>query len=453
MSNPPRRPKPTGQRASSGPYVSLVTGPSGPTERASKRVVTTMALAQFGLFVALLAPVTVSLALKTQQLVPGDQAAVVNGNVLSIAALFALVANPVIGRLSDITLSRFGRRRPWMFLGAIGFVASLTIVALAPNVPVLIAGWCLAQLTGNAILGPLLATIADQVPPEQRGSVSANVGVMQNVGILAAAFVASWFVTDMLLLFVAPAVFALITVWLYCFVLPDRAITTRPDVGGWKGLLFTFWVNPLKHPDFGWVWLSRFLLTLASFLFVAFRLFFLQEEVGLSQQGAVDTLTVGVLIYTIALVITAKLGGWLSDRMLNRKVFVIGSTAVFAVGLILLAHTTTVPMFYVVEAIMGAAYGVYVAVDTALVVDVLPNPDDAAKDLGVLNIANALPQSLAGAVGAFLLGLGAVGNNYTALFWGAGVIAVLGALTILPVRHRMTRNADGTITGSIATRG
>jgi MFS family permease len=160
-----------------------------------------------------------------------------------------------------------------------------------------------------------------------------------------------------------------------------------------------------------------------------------------------------VLIYTIALVITAKLGGWLSDRMLNRKVFVIGSTAVFAVGLILLAHTTTVPMFYVVEAIMGAAYGVYVAVDTALVVDVLPNPDDAAKDLGVLNIANALPQSLAGAVGAFLLGLGAVGNNYTALFWGAGVIAVLGALTILPVRHRMTRNADGTITGSIATRG
>lgn len=417
-----------------GNYVSIVSGTTGPTDRAPKRVVYGMALAQFGLFIGLLAPVTVSLALKTQTLVPEAEAATTNASILAVAAFVALVANPIIGRLSDLTTSRFGRRRPWMFVGVIAFVGALTIVAVATDIPTLLLGWCLAQLTGNAVLAPLLTTIADQVPPEQRGGVSANVGVAQNVGVLVAAFIASLFVTNMLALFLVPALIAFVTVAIYCFVLPDTAITQRPDLGGWKAFLFTFWVNPLKHPDFAWVWVSRFLITLASFLFVVFRLFFLQKEVGLSVQEATNVLTLGVLIYTVALVIFAKIGGWLSDRLKNRKVFVISSTVVFAVGLILLAHTTTVGMFYVVEVIMGAAYGVYVAVDTALVVDVLPNPDDAAKDLGVLNIANALPQSLAAAVGAVLLSVGGGTENYTALFWGAGIIGIIGALTILPVR-------------------
>lgn len=409
--------------------------PASPTERrAPARVIYGMALAQFGLYVALLAPVTVSLAIKAQTLVPAAQAAPVVGSVLSIAAIVALISNPLFGRLSDRTMSRFGRRRPWMLAGGVVFVAALTLVALAPNPGVLLLGWCLAQLAGNAILSPLLATIADQVPEEQRGDASANVGVMQNLGIMVAAFVASWFVSDMLLLFVVPALFALATVVLYCVLLPDRPLTERPAFGGWKALLLTFWVNPLRHPDFAWVWISRFLITLASFLFITFRLFFLQKEIGLALPDALSALTLGVLIYTIALALCAKIGGALSDRTGRRKIFVIGSTVLFAVGLVLLSVTRTVPMFYGIEALMGAAYGCYIAVDTALVVDVLPNPEESAKDLGVLNIANALPQSLAGAIGALLLTVGGRTENYAALFWGAGIIGLLGALTILPVR-------------------
>lgn len=409
---------------------------STPTQHAPARVMYGMALAQFGLWVALLAPVTVSLAIKVQTIVPADEAAPVVGTVLSVAAFVALIANPLCGRLSDLTLSRWGRRRPWMLIGGVAFVGALTLVALAPTPGVLLVGWCLAQLSGNAILSPLLATIADQVPPDQRGGASANVGVMQNVGIMAAAFVASWFVSNMLLLFIVPALFAFATVVLYCVVLPDRPLTERPQLGGWKALILTFWVNPLRHPNFAWVWISRFLITLASFLFVTFRLYFLQHEIGLTLPDALSALTIGILIYTIALAVCAKIGGWLSDRTGNRKAFVMGSTVLFAVGLALLSFTDTVPTFYGIEALMGAAYGVYVAVDTALIVDVLPNPEESAKDLGVLNIANALPQSLAGAVGAFLLTFGGATDNYTALFWGAGVIGVLGALTILPVRLR-----------------
>ena len=408
-----------------------------PTHRAPTRVVVTMAIAQFGLVVALLAPVTVSLALKTQTLFDGDTgaAAVANASVLSIAAFFALVANPVFGRLSDLTTARFGRRRTWMVIGLVFFVISQLIVALAPTVPVLLVGWCLAQVAGNAILAPLLATIADQVPPAQLGSVSANVGVTQNLGILAAAYVATLFVSNMLALFLVPAIIAVITVGIYCAVLPDTPITERPHLGGFFDTLKTFWVNPVQHPDFGWAWISRFLMTLGVFFFITFRLFYLQAEIGLAVAEATQVLTLGVLLYTIALVITAKIGGWLSDRTGRRKPFVIASTAIVGIALAMLAHATTVPAFYAVEIVMGIGYGVYVAVDTALVIDVLPDPDNAAKDLGVLNIANALPQSLAPAIGALLLGIGGLaGSNYTALFWGAGITVVLGALTIIPIK-------------------
>ncbi|MFH5824757.1 MFS transporter [Georgenia sp. AZ-5] len=405
-----------------------------PTEKAPRRVVVLMALAQFGLFVALLAPVTVSLALKVQTLVPASQAAGALGMVLSVAAFMALVANPVIGRLSDRTASRWGRRRPWMVAGSAVFLLGLATVALAGAVPMVLVGCLLSQLGGNMILAPLLTTIADQVPRSQRGSVSANVGVMQNLGILAAAYVASWFVSNMLLLFVVPAAFAILTVLAYCVVLPDRQVRVHPDTDGWKALLRTFWVDPRRHPDFAWAWWSRFLVQLTAFLFITFRLFFLQTRVELPTEEAVQAITTGVLIYTAAVVVTAKVGGWLSDRLQRRKVFVIVATLLFALGTYLLVHVDSVSSFYAIEALMGAGFGMYYAVDMALVCDVLPNPDDAAKDLGVMNIANALPQSLAGVLGGFLLNVGSEGTNYTLLFLVAGIIGLLGAAAIVPIK-------------------
>ena len=84
---------------------------------------------------------------------------------------------------------------------------------------------------------------------------------------------------------------------------------------------------------------------------------------------------------------------------------------------------------------MGVAYGIYVGVDLALVVDVLPNPDDSGKDLGVFNMANALPQTVAPLFGAALLAVASADNqNYTLLLYTAGVASLLGALIVLPIK-------------------
>ncbi len=83
-------------------------------------------------------------------------------------------------------------------------------------------------------------------------------------------------------------------------------------------------------------------------------------------------------------------------------------------------------------AIGGLGFGVYMAVDLALVADVLPDKDNAAKDLGVFNIAGALPFSVAPALAPAILAIGH--GNYGVLYAVAGVCAIIGATAILPVK-------------------
>jgi MFS family permease len=137
----------------------------------------------------------------------------------------------------------------------------------------------------------------------------------------------------------------------------------------------------------------------------------------------------------VALVFTGWVAGRISDRTGRRKFLVAGSTLLFGVGIGLLSQVSTLTGFYVVEAVLGVAYGIYVGVDLALVVDVLPNPDDSGKDLGVFNMANALPQTVAPLIGAALLGVGSATNqNYSLLLYVAAAASLVGALIVLPIK-------------------
>jgi MFS family permease len=403
-----------------------------PTEPVRPLFITGFAVAQLALFIALLGPVMVSMAIKVIDVVGTANAPSTQGLVLSVGAVAALIANPLFGRLSDRTTSRWGRRRPWMVGGAIGLAVFLLVIALAQNVPMLIVGWFGAQVTANACFSAYLATLADQVPPSQAAKISALGGVMQNVGVLAALYVAKLFATSMLPLFMVPAVIGILGMVFFAFVLPDKQLHHKPPSEGLKSWVETFWVSPRRHPDFAWAWWSRFLLYLGSFLFTTFRVFWMVDHLGLTAARAAGVVFNGVLIYTLVLVVVGQVAGILSDRVGRRKVFVFGSTALFAIGLALLTQVDSVSGFYVAEALLGAAFGIYMGVDLALVLEVLPNPEDSAKDLGVFNIANALPQSIAPALGAVLIGVGT--KNYDLLYVTAGVLTFLGALAIIPIR-------------------
>lgn len=408
-----------------------------PREPKSPGFVFALGFAQFGLFVALLGPVIVSMALKVNTLLPDPTARTsALGLALGVGAVAAFVGNALFGRLSDRTTSRFGRRRPWMVGGVLVMAAALLLISQAGSVPMLAVGWFIAQLGANAAFSPFIATLADQLPEKQHAKVSAMVGIMQNVGVLAASLLASRLTDNMLLLFMIPAAIGVIGMVVYAVVLPDPVLDTKPPRLTLRDVAQTFWVNPIAHPDFGFAWWSRFLIILSSFLFTTFRLNFLVDRVELTEAGAAQAIATGILIYTVVLVLAGWAAGVVSDRTGRRKALVASSTLLFGVGVALLAHASSLPAFYLVEAIMGLAYGIYMSVDMALILEVLPNRDDSGKDLGVFNMANAIPQSAAPFLGSLLLaaGAGSTGPNYTLMLWAAALVALVGAVVVLPIR-------------------
>lgn len=402
------------------------------TKRVGKGYLAALFLGQFGIFFAILSPVVVSLQLKATQMNP-DSPETIIGSVLPIGALGALVANPLFGALSDRTKTRWGRRRPWLLAGIVALTLGLVWVAASTTVLMLTFAWLFCQLASNAAFAALVASLADNVPEEQRGRASSVLGLAQNVSILAGTYLAVFLVSNLPLLFVVPGVVGVVLVIVYVLVTPDHLPTVPVKPFSVKQIAGTFWTNPITNPDFGFAWWSRFLITLATYMFTTYRLLYMQEQIGLTAADAVGAVAFGVLLYTIALFVSLTVSGWLSDKLHRRKIFVAGSTLLFAVGLVMLAHAETVGIFYFAEIVLGFAYGIYVAVDTALTIDVLPNPQHPGKDLGVINIANSLPQSLAPALGLLLLGLGA-GDNYTALLWGAGIVALVGAAVVVPIK-------------------
>lgn len=394
-----------------------------------------LVLAQFGLFLALLGPATVSIQLKVQTLT-GDAAeqASMTAMVIAPGALAAVIFNAVGGRLSDRTTSSLGRRRPWMVLGIVGLALSLLLIALATGPLLMAIGWFISQAFANVAFAAFLGSVADQLPSEQYGKTSGLIGVAQNMGVMVATWLSAAFSSNMLLLFMVPAVLGLVLVVAYALMLPEPVLKENRYPFNLRELIATFWTNPLRYPDFGLAWWGRFLIILASYLFVTFRVLYMTNHLGLAAGAATAAVAVGVTIYTVASMVAGLAAGWISDKLGRRKVMVAVAILVFGIGTYGLLHADTVAGFYVCEAIMGVAYGMYLAVDLALVLEVLPNRENAGKDLGVFNMANALPQSLAPGVGGFLLAKLGGGTDFTALLVAAAISAVAGAILTMFIR-------------------
>ncbi|WP_372348393.1 MFS transporter [Streptomyces sp. KL116D] len=397
------------------------------------RLVVGMAAGQLGIFLALLTPILVSLQLKIQSILPEDDQVSALGIITTTGSVAAMLANPFFGRLSDRTASRFGRRRPWLALGMLGLLAGLLIIATAGNVAVITVGFVIASASANAALAAFVATVADNVPESRRGKISGLLGIMQNLAPTTGTWIAKYFTDQMLLLFLVPSVIGILLVIGYMLVLPDKPLDHKPPREGFKAVLRTYWVNPKQHPDFAWTWLSRFLLTLANWMFTTFRLIYLQHEMGLTAASATETLAIGVLIYGLVVMSASQTAGWLSDRFGRRKPFIAVAAVLFGVGMLILSQADTIALFYCAEVVLGLGFGTYLGVDLALVIDVLPDTENPSKDLGIFNIAMSAPQIFAPALGALLISLGG-GHNYAILLITASLVCLGGALAILPVR-------------------
>lgn len=399
----------------------------------SKWFITRYTLANIGLWTALLAPVVIGLQLKLLSIDEQNAA----GNlalVAGVGAFLAMAANPIFGRLSDRTTSRLGRRKPWIVTGTLLSLAGLTFIGSASTIWEVLLGWCIVQITFNAALAALRAILADKVPVKQRGTVSGFMGAGTGIGTLLAAISVNLVSSTPFWVMVLPGIIGTLLILQFVIGLKETPMPKK-DVPPFKlsQLIGSLWLNPLKHPDFGWAWISRFLVFIGIATVITYLAFYIISRFEFTPEKAAETVTITLGITTIILVAGSFLGGWLSDKFKRRKIFVFLSSLVMVTALYLLATATDLSVLYIAAALIGLSQGTYAAVDLALVADVLPSKKDSAKDLGVFNIADALPQSVAPAIAPIFLAINGP-NNYSSLYIAVAIIAVIGALAILPVR-------------------
>ncbi|MET9514676.1 MFS transporter [Streptomyces sp. NPDC002994] len=366
----------------------------------------------------------VLLALQVEDVDPANKVANL-GLVAGVAAIFATVFNPVAGALSD----RSGRRNPWILGGGLLAVPAMFLLGSVHTVLMITIAWCLGQAVMNVYQAAITSVVPDRVPMTARGKASAAVGLGLPFGSTLGALIGAAFSDDYRTGYLIFGVLVAASAVLFTSCAREQRMPARQPLPVREQL--AAFAGALKSHDFRWAFIGRALLILGYFAVNGFLLYIIKDHTvlpaGLKPEDAVAVL---MPVTSVAMIVSTVLGGYLSDRFDRRKLFVGASAALSAVALVIPAVSTSWVAMLAFATINGLAFGCYMAVDTALVTMVLPKAEDAARDMGVLNIANAGPQIVAPFIASLIVGVG----GYTTLFLFAAALAVLGALAVRPIR-------------------
>ncbi|MBM7857602.1 MFS family permease [Lentzea nigeriaca] len=371
-------------------------------------------LANLGLWLAVYAPIQVLLPQQAELLNKANKE-LVFGIVTGFGGVVSLFVVPLIGFLSDRTTSRFGRRHPWTLGGAILGALGLGVLANAPSVVVMTVGWCLVQAGIGGMLAALTSAVPDRVPVEQRAQVGGLIGISQMLGTVLGAVVVTLLVSGLSAGYLACAAIVLAGAIFFVLRTPDTQLIVKP-------VRPTFWISPREHPDFAWAWLGHLMINLGNAFGTLYLLYFLGDVVH--HPSPEDGLLVLMALYGVALAAGAVLFGARSDRSGRRKPYVYGAAAVMALAAFILVIWPTWIAVLIAAPLLGVGFGIYWAVAIALLTQVLPAASDRAKDLGVLNVANALPQVIAPLLTALIL---ANLGGYRGLFAASALATALAA--------------------------
>jgi MFS family permease len=399
-----------------------------------------LSLASLGMWMASLTPIQVLLPIQLQNIDKAHKLAAL-AIVSGVGAVASVLATPVAGALSDRTTYAFsffglnGRRHRWTLIMSLLGALSLLVLAHQKTVAGVAILWVLFSAFQNGEYASLSAAVPDHVPVRQRATVAGWVGMPQALGlvvgtilvvlVLASSVVSSYYVMAALFfLLVIPFVF-----WT-----PDHPLDpAHVDEFSWKKLLKAYWISPREYPDFAWAWITRFLASLAIAMGTLYLLYFLRDKVKLYAHNHIPAATgllILIVIYTVCVVLTAIVGGIISDRMGKRKMIVTISGILMGLAALLLTFVENWDASLVAAVLFGMGFGAYLAVDQALITQVLPAAADRAKDLGIINIAIVGPAAIGAAIAGPLVILG----GYPTLFGGTAVVAALGSVLVWKIK-------------------
>ncbi|WP_306204635.1 MFS transporter [Actinoplanes sp. RD1] len=362
----------------------------------------------------------------------GDGATSALALITGVSAIASLAVPPIAGLLSDRTSSRWGRRAPWILGGGVATAAALVLLGLAGSVPGLLVGWFLVQATINIGLNIILSAIPERIPARRHGLASTVQGLGLPVGAILGVQLGAAFAGSVAVGYVLLAVLFAVASALCAFLVRDphgdrQAVERRTPAAGLRTMF-----GSLRFHDYRWVFISRAVLYLGYNMISGFGLYILQDHIRLpadltAAEAVATSGTINLVLVTLGTVVS----GPLADRFGHHRAFVVASSLLLTVSMVVPLAWPSWPAYLVQAAIGGFALGAFLGVDLALATIVLPRTGDAGRDLGVFHIALNAPQVIAPFLAS--VAVNSLGG-YPALFLSAGAIALLGSLTVLRVR-------------------
>ena len=405
-----------------------------PTEHVRPSWVTGLGLASLGMWMASLTPLQVLIPIQLQDITPRHKIVALS-IVSAVGAISSGLATPLAGALSDRTTHGLafgwlrGRRHRWTLSMALLGAAALAVLARQTTVAGVAILWVLFSAFQNAEYASLSAAIPDHVPVRQRATVAGWVGMPQALGLVLGTVLVVDIFTKLISGYDTLAIILVVLTLPFVLLTPDHALERkdRPDFS-WRKFAQCYWLSPRQYPDFAWAWITRFLAQLAIAMGTLYLLYFLRDAVHYRHPA--KGLLILIVIYTVGVVLTAVAGGVVSDRLGKRKMLVTTSGLLMAAAAVLLTVVQTWQAAIGAEVLFGVGFGAYLAVDQALITQVLPTARDRAKDLGIINIAIVCPAAIGAGISAPLVSLG----GYPTLFAATAIVAIAGSVFVWKIK-------------------
>ena len=404
-----------------------------PQQPVSRGYIFWLMIASFGASMAMMVPLSYGIAVRITELAPGHEE--VLGYITGTAQLVYLLVSPIIGIWSDRTRSRYGRRTPFIFLGSAIGLAGLVVIGLAPDLLIVGAGWVLG-MSGWSIAGAAIQTLqADKLPEQQRGKVSALTGLMTQIAPVIGIGIAYAVSSNTFLIFLVPGIIGAVLLALLPLFKPEgssKELERGSDVT-LKSIVTSYGFSVRRYPDFAWNWLGRFIFFIGLYFNTTFGTFFYAQRLDLPVREVAGVVATIGMLGVLAAAGGALLGGFLSDKLKRRRLFVLLAALLFVVGAVVEAFAWSLPQLIVGAVIMQMSIAVFATVDQAIIFAIIPDRGQAGRYMAVVSFAQKIPSAVAPLLASVVITIGAVGaeKNYTILYLTGAVFALVGGLMIL----------------------
>lgn len=357
-----------------------------------------------------------------------------------VSGLVSILVSPLVGQWSDRTRTRWGRRMPWILMGAVVGAIGLVLSGIClGGIPLLIS-WTLAQFGFQCSMMILLTVIPERVQQERRGTVSAIYGFGTVLATMLSGVVIARFTKNALLGMVVCAGVLLVGSVLFCLLIPYRdnrgdEPVMKPkrtmDVSSWGRSIRGFF-QAFRHRDFRLVWFCIACLVLAYQMIHSREMYFIQGRFDTDSSGAASALAGVVAAQGLTTVLGIVAAGPLSDKLGRRPFFYVAGLGM-ALTLVATAFSPSILVFQIVYGgLFGFAFGIFNGVLPSLTADALPDREQVGKDTGLINLSQLIPQAIGAPIGSLILALPV--GNYTLLVCLGAFLALVGAALMACVR-------------------